>query len=220
MEELTRKLTYKTITKKELYNKVENNFDLLPQILNGLFSDKAIIRYGCARVLMELSAKYPQQLYPYFDRFIGLLESKYRILVWNAIAIIANLCEVDKQNKFETSCDKFFGLLKNEYLVTVANVVIASKTVATAKPHLIPQITTELLKTEKLPANPHLTEECKKVIAENTIRTFESFFSKLDNHEKTRVLNYVNCYVESSRKTLRQQAQKFLEKWSQHTHKN
>jgi hypothetical protein len=90
--ELLQKLAAKSITKKELFQMVEQDFNLLPEVLNGVSSSKAAIRYGCAKVLMDLSEKHPEKLYPHMDFFTALLDSNYRILTWNAMAIIANPC--------------------------------------------------------------------------------------------------------------------------------
>ena len=57
---------------------------------------------------MDLSEERPEQLYPYMDFFITLLDSKYRILTWNAIGIIANLTQVDKENKFDVIFEKYY----------------------------------------------------------------------------------------------------------------
>jgi hypothetical protein len=122
-QELLQKLAEKTLTKEELFKVVSADFGLLPQLLNGLQSSKAAVRYGCSSALMDLSAKYPQKLYPHFDAFTALLDSKHRILIWNGLAIIANLCVVDKKGKFDTLYDKYYGFLGNEYMITVANVV-------------------------------------------------------------------------------------------------
>ena len=78
--DLLKKLADKTMTKDELRRKVEKDFGLLPVLLEGVSSPKAAIRYGCAKILMDLSAEHPEKLYPRMDDFVGLLESKYRIL--------------------------------------------------------------------------------------------------------------------------------------------
>jgi hypothetical protein len=131
--ELLKKVANKMLTKEELRQRVKQDFDLLPVLLEGVSSPKASVRYGCAKVLMDLSEEYPEQLYPNMDAFIELLDSKYRILTWNAMAIIANLAKVDKNQKFDAIFDKYYGFLNNEYMVTVANVVGNSGKIALAK---------------------------------------------------------------------------------------
>ena len=105
---LLTKIADKTLTKEALHQKVKQNFGLLPVLLKGTCSPKAAVRYGCAKVLMDLSGEYPEKLYPYMDAFIELLDSKYRILTWNAMAIIANLAKVDKEQKFNAIFDKYY----------------------------------------------------------------------------------------------------------------
>ena len=206
--ELLLKLVDKLISKEELFQKVELDFSLLPIVVKGVSSSKAAIRYGCAKVLVDLSKEHPEQLYPYLDFFIELLDSKYRILTWNAMTIIANLTRVDKDGKFDAIFDKYFGFLNDEYMVTVANVVGHSGKIALAKPCLIQKITDELLKVESISTTPHLTEECKRVIAEKTIKSFSLFFEKI--HGKEKVLSFVRRQLDSPRRTLRKEAENFL----------
>jgi hypothetical protein len=179
----------------------------------GISSSKAAVRYGCAKVLMDLSDEVPEKLYSYFDFFVKLLGSKYRILTWNALAIIANLTRVDAQKKFDVIFSKYYSFLNNNYMVTVANVVGNSATIANAKPYLIPKITDELLKVQNISISPHLTQECKRVIAQQTIKSFNIFFDRVENKEK--VLAFIRACLDSPRKKLRTAAETFIEKWGQ-----
>lgn len=212
--ELLQKLADKTITKQTLYNTVVANFGLLPELLSGVSSPKAATRYGCGKVFMDLSANYPEKLYPNMDAFIALLDSKYRILVWNAMAVIANLCAVDKCKKFDAAFDKYYGFLNNGYLVTVANVVGNSSKIVLAKPYLTGRITNELLKVEDIATTPHMTDECKRVVAEQAVKSFNVFFDRMEPDQKARVLAFVKRQSVSSRKTLKMEAEGFLKRWA------
>ena len=209
--DLLRKLGDKSITKEQLFKKVKQNYDLIPELVRGISSSKPTIRYGCGKILMDLSEENPQQLYRYMDFFIALLDSKYRILTWNAIIIIANLTKVDTENKFDNIFEKYYRLLDNEYMVTVANVVGNSGKIALAKPHLMNQIVEKLLTVEKISTTPHLSSECKRVITEHTIKTFDLFFPQIKQKEK--VFSFVKKHLKSSRKTLRMESENFLKKW-------
>ena len=209
--QLTEALVDKSITKEELLKRVKQDFSLISFLLKGVDSSKAAVRYGCAKVLMDLSEEHPEKLYPYFDSFIDLLDSKYRILTWNAFAIIANLTRVDADKKFDAIFDKYYSFLDNDYMVTVANVVGNSGKIALAKPYLIRKITEELLKVQDISTGPHLTEECKRVIAEKTIKVLDLFFDRID--QKERVTSFVKACLDSPRKKLRRTAETFLEKW-------
>jgi len=209
--ELFQGLLDKSLAKDELFNLVKTNNKLIPDIIKGVSSSKATIRYSCAKVLMDLSEENPEKIYDYMDLFINLLDSKYRILTWNAIITIANLIKVDNMKKFDQIFDKYFDLLHDEYMVTVANIVGSSSKIALAKPYLINKITNELLKVDKIKITLHLTEECKRVIAEKTIISFDTFFSKIEDKEK--VLSFAEKHINSSRKTLKNEAEKFIKKW-------
>lgn len=199
------------MTKEELLKKVKLDFSLLTTVLKGISSSKANIRYGCAKVIMDLSEEQPERLYPHIDSFIDLFDSKYRILTWNAMAIIANLTKVDKNRKFDAIFEKYYSFINDEYMVTVANVVGHSGEIALAKPYLIEKITNELLKVENIVTTPHLTEECKRIIAEKAIKSFDLFFDKIKQKEK--VISFIESNLNSSRKTLRKAAENFLDKW-------
>ncbi len=209
--ELAQSLLDKRVTKEELLNRVKQDFSLIPLLLKGVDHPKAAVRYGCAKVLMDLSEEHPEKLYPSFDFFVNLLDNKYRILTWNALAIIANLTRVDADKKFDAVFDKYYSFLDNDYMVTVANVVGNSGKIALAKPYLIPKITDELLKVQDLSVTPHLTEECRRVIAQHAIKTLDLFFDRID--QKERVISFVKLHLDSPRKKLRTAAEKFLGKW-------
>jgi hypothetical protein len=209
--QLSQSLMDKTVTKEELLNRVKQDFNLIPLLLEGVDHPKAAVRYGCAKVLMDLSEEHPEKLYQHFEFFVNLLDSKYRILTWNTLAIIANLTPVDTNNKFDGIFGKYYSFLDNDYMVTVANVVGNSGRIAGAKPYLITEITDELLKVQNLSTTPHLTEECRRVIAQHAIKTFDLFFDRID--QKEQVIAFVKACLDSPRKKLRTAAEKFLEKW-------
>ena len=209
--ELLRKLASRSLTKEGLLQKVSENPGLIPEVLNGLSSSKASVRYGCAKVLMDLSRDQPEKLYPYMDTFTALLDSEFRILVWNAMAIIANLAKVDKDRKFDAAFNRYYGFLNDEYMVTVANVVGNSGKIALAKPYLAQKIASELLKVENISTTPHLTDECRRVIAEKAIESFDLFFDRIQNKDK--VVSFVKQHQKSSRRSLKMKAESFLKKW-------
>jgi hypothetical protein len=209
--ELAQALLDKRMTKEELLNRVKRDFSLIPLLLKGVDHPKAAVRYGYSKVLMDLSEEYPEKLYPHFDFFVNLLDSKYRILTWSALAIIANLTQVDADKKFDLVFDRYYSFLDDDYMVTVANVVGNSGKIALAKPYLIPEITEELLKVQDISTAPHLTEECRRVIAQHAIKTLDLFFDRID--QKERVISFVKLHLDSPRKKLRTAAEKFVKKW-------
>jgi hypothetical protein len=210
---LLNQIADKTLTSEVLFKKVEKDFALVPILLEGITSTKATIRYTCARVLVDLSRIYPENLYKYINQFIELLKSDYRIIKWNAMAIIANLASVDKNKVLDYNFDKYFGLLHDGYMVTVANLASYSSKIGLAKPYLANAIAHELLNVENITLTPNLTEECKRVIAEQAINSFDLMFSLFDEKTKTAVLSFVNNQLESPRDSLKRRAKTFALRW-------
>ena len=206
------RLAEKTITKEQLYREVESNWSLLPKLIDGVSSTKASIRYGCGKVLMDLSQKYPDRLYPFMEIFVQLLDGKHRILVWNASIILANLSAVDSENLLDAHLNRYLRLLNDPYLVTVANAIKGSVKIAIAKPQLKAKIIKKLLGVENISLTPHLTEECKRVLIEQTIESFEKLFDLLDAEEQKAVVDFAKCYVESPRKSLSAEACRLIRK--------
>lgn len=210
--DLLQKLGSKAISKTQLFELVETNFGLVPTLLEGTLSPKAAVRYGCGSVLMILCEKHPGKLYPYMDKFVELLDSKHRILTWNAMAAIANLTTADVDRKFDAVFDKYYDFLGSEYMVTVANVVGNSAKIAKNKPYLADRIAAELLKVQNLQTTPHLTEECKLVIAEQAIQTFGTLITHAQN--KKALIEFAQKHQDSPRSSLKKEAQSFLKKWA------
>lgn len=207
-DEVLKDLGNKKITKGKLHQMVEHNFELLPVLVEGMSSQKASIRYGSGKVLMDLSEKYPEKLYPHINSFIDLLDSKYRIIIWNSMAIIANITSVDTEKKFDKIFNKYSSFLRDDYMITVANAINNLGKIAKAKPYLIQKITKKILEVENIELTPHLTEECKRVIAEQAIGSFDLFFDNID--DKNTVLSFVERQLKSSRKSLRSKAAVFV----------
>ena len=210
---LLQRLEDKNLSRDELARLVEDDFDLLPLLFEGTASPKAAIRYGCGAVLMTLSEKNPQKLYPYMDNFVELLHSKYRILCWNALRALANLTSADVDHKFDAIFECYYGFLDSPYMVTVANVVGFSEIIVENKPYLAERIASELLKVENLKTTPHLTEECKLVIAEKAIQTFSTLIQYTKN--KTALIEFAEKYQISPRNNLKKMAQTFINKYKQ-----
>ncbi len=96
-------------------------------------------------------------------------------------------------------------------MVTVANLVVNSAVVTENKPYLADRIVSEVLKVENIKITPHLTEECKLVIAEKAIGTFNTLINYVQN--KQTLIEFVIKYQNSPRASLKKEAQKFLNKW-------
>ncbi|MDH5483518.1 MAG: hypothetical protein OEY22_11690 [Candidatus Bathyarchaeota archaeon] len=200
-----RKLEEKKIGDEELVEEAIKDKDVLHELLDGISSPTPRVKFRSAKILRIISARNPRKLYPKWEFFAKLLGSKNRILKWNAIDIIANLTNVDSENRFDELFEKFYGYLYEGSLITAAHVVDNSSTVARAKPMLQDKITEELLKVEKVPLS---TEECRNILIGKTIEAFDAYYD--DIRAKDEVVSFVKRQLNNTGKATKTKAEKFL----------
>jgi len=188
-----------------LADKVFRNPDLIPEILAGVSSAEARVRFNSAKILRIISEKQPNILYSKIEFFIELLESKNNILKWITIDIIGNLASVDSEKKFERAFRKFYCLLSDESMITAGHVIDNSGKIAIAKPYLQDRITRELLKVEKI---EYKTPECRNILLGKVISSFDQYIHQFDNKEK--MISLARRQLKNSRKATRAKAEKFL----------
>lgn len=210
MRSIVQGLADKSATPQEVLRAVDADRSLLPDLFEGVSSPSPAVRYGSAKVLVELCKTSPCDLYPSFHFFVGLLSSTHRILVWNGLAALAYLSRVDTDRRFDDIVDAYYAHLFDGYLVTAANVVSHSATIVQAKPYMADRVAAILLKIPSLPTGPHLTAECKRVLAEKAIDAFDAFYDAISDKEAVR--SFATTYRTSSRPSLRRKATAFLKK--------
>lgn len=205
---LLQQVAQKGSDKEARANQIIKNPAELPEILNGMNSDRAPVRYGCAKILRIISEKAPEILYPRMDLFIKLLDSKNNIMKWEGIHVIANLAAADPDDRIERIIDKFFAPIPGPVMVTAANVIAGAAKIALAKPRLTERITREILKVEKA---KYQTDECRNVAIGHAIKSFSQFFSQIEDKEP--VKKFVMDQLENSRSGTRKAAENFVAKW-------
>jgi hypothetical protein len=203
------KLENRKINAEDLAEEVMNNPKLLKQILKGVSSPIANIKFTSTKVLRIISKKAPKILYAKMDFFVKLLASENNIIKWNAMDIIANLVAVDTRNKFNKIFKKFYGLLNEGSLVTAAHVVDNSAKIVKAKSEFQNKITSALLKIEKIPLP---TEECRNILRGKTIQAFSQYFAQIKN--KSRIISFVKRQLNNRRNATKKRAKEFLKKFN------
>jgi len=187
--------------------KVTENPDLLPELLSGISSATARIRFASAKILRIISEKNPEILYLSMDFFVDLLDSKNNILKWNAMDIIANLTAIDRDNKFNESFRKFYSYLHNGDLITAGHIVDNSGKIALAKPEFQDEITKELLKVKEIPLP---TEECRNILIGKTIKAFDVYYDEMK--DKNKIISFVKDQLNNPRNATRSKAERFLKR--------
>jgi hypothetical protein len=204
------KLGKKEIKAEDIAKNVIKDSGLLSEIFNGVSSENSRVKLKSAKILRVISEKNPEILYPKLDFFISLLDSENKILKWNAMDVIGNLTSIDSKNKFDEIFKKYYSFLSADSMITVAHVVDNSGKIAKARPHLTQRITRELLKLEKIPTKPQLTQECKNILLGKTILAFGMYFEQIEN--KDDVISFVKRQKNNTRSATKVKAEKFLKK--------
>ena len=182
----------------------------IAELIEALKHEKGTVRYAYEKVLRLVSERRPKLIYPYFDVFVGLLDSDNSFLKWGAIMTVANLTAVDAENKFETIYEKYYAPIAGPTMVTAANIIGSSAKIVLAKPELTGRIVREILRVEKATyeRNGSPSPECRNVAIGQAIDSFEQFFDQID--DKATVIRFVERQLRNTRKQVVKKAERFI----------
>lgn len=197
-------LNNKNINIVNIAKKALKDEKILSGLLEGILSKNEIIRSNCFKVLMLLSEKHPLLLYSKWDYFVELLYNDNAFLKFMAVQLIANLTNIDKENKFNKIFNKYYDLL-NDSVIVAGHITANSGKIARAKPELQIKITNKLLNIDKT------SQKHKDMIKSGAIESFSEYFN--ESKERKKIIEFVkkqlNCESPKTRKT----AKKFLKEW-------
>ena len=199
-------LQNKNIYPKSHAEKIIKKPELIKEYLEGLLSKAETYRYNCFKVIYLVSEKNPDILYPHWDFFVNLLRSKNNYHKMSAVLIIANLCSVDKEKKFEALFDEFYDNLKSEKTITSIYIVKSSGKIACSKPHLADKITKILLNIERIHSGKQI-----ELVKAAAIESFSDYFQYIEN--KKQVIDFVKKQEISNSPKTRKTAKDFLNKY-------
>ncbi len=205
MANVLQQVGQKLSDKESIAQRVIQRPALLTEVVQGLDSDTARIKFGCAKVLRLISEQRPDLLYPHFDYFVRLLDSPNRILQWEAAFVLSHLARVDLENKFEPIFEKFFAPISGPVMITAANVVRAGAIVVRARPHWADRVAGEILRVARA---RYQTDECRNVAIGQAIDSLREFFGLIQNTAP--MLRFVRRQLKNSRSSTRKKAEQFL----------
>jgi hypothetical protein len=202
-------LNNKNINIKAVAKKAVKNDELMATLLDSLWSKNETIRYNCHKVLFLLTQEQPQTLYSKWDYFEEFLESDNTYHKLSAVLLLANLTQIDKDNKFERLFDRYYDLLDDKSFITAAYVAGASGKIARAKPRLRTRITNRLLNIDKTHHNP----ERKDLVKASIIEAFEEYIGQTRN--KKRIVDFVQQQLNCRSPKTKKAAKEFLARFNQ-----
>ncbi|MFW9948836.1 MAG: hypothetical protein ACFFKA_01765 [Candidatus Thorarchaeota archaeon] len=158
--------------------------------------------------LKFISEENPKLLYLHWDFFKKLINSRNNYLKMHAIYIIANLCKVDKEGKFEYAFEDFYDLLDGNSLMIANHIALVLGKIAKVKPDMRKEITEQLLSIDKT----HWEPKRKDLIKSYIIKAFAEYFELAP--EKDKILYFVSNHLKTANPSTNKEAALFLNKFS------
>ncbi len=180
--------------------------ELLLEMLDGLKNKNETLRYNCHKVLMAVSREHGEVLYPRWDYFVEMLDSRNTYHKLSAVQLLASLAVVDKDDRFDEIFDKYYDLLGGKGTILTAYVAVNSGKIAKAKPHLREQITDLLLDIDRVYRGKQI-----ELIKGSIIEAFGEYFEAAE--DKERIREFVRNQLNSESPKTRKQAKTFIDKW-------
>ncbi len=202
---LLAQIAAKKSDKESIADQVVLNPGSLPELFEGLNSDRPEIKYGCSKVLRLVSERHPALLYPQFDLFLNLLDCENNFLKWDAGRIIANLAAVDSRNRLDRMINRYLQPIRGPVMITAANLIANAAHIALEKPNWADKIARRILQVEKA---EYQTAECRNVAIGHAIRSLDQFVQLVRG--RAAVLAFVRRQRANRRPAVRKAAAAFL----------
>ncbi len=190
---------------KKLSQNALSDDKIFKELLTGVQSKNNTIRSNSFRTLLLISEDNPEFLYPDWDYFLDMLLSSNNYHKYMAIYILANLTQVDEENKFNDIFDDYFAVLAGEKVMNASHVAANSPTIIKNKPELQPKIIEKLLNIDTI----HQGKQ-KELVKAYAIEALRKIYP--DAEDKEKILEFVKAQLESSSPKTRDMASCFLDR--------
>jgi hypothetical protein len=173
-------------------------------VIDGLTFAVETYRYNCNRVIVKVAETAPQDVYPYWDRLVELLESSNTYHRCSAINVLPHLIPADRESKFDGIFDKLFSRLDDDSVIPPCYVARNCPTIASHRPDLVQQIVNKLLSIEATRHKPGR----KDLIKADIILALDQLYGRVENQPE--VLRFVEAQLDCSSPKTRKAAKAFL----------
>jgi hypothetical protein len=181
------------------------NDELFKELMKGILSKDNNIRQNSFKALQIISENNPEFLYPQWDQFSEMLNSKNNYHKYIAVYLLADLTVVDSENKFDEIFDDYFMILGGDKAMTASHVALNSSKIALNKPELQDKIIDILLNID----NIHQGKQ-KELIKAYAIEALRKMYPEIK--DKERVMNFIKEQLDSSSPKTRDLAACFVER--------
>lgn len=177
----------------------------IAELVTGLGDSRREVRYGAGKTLIELSAREPARVYPYFDVIAERMRGRDRIIGWNATRIIANLCAADHEHRIDSMLEALLAPLNGPELVAAATALGAMGRIAAARPDLAPRLAAAALSVGR---SRFKTPECRLVVIGHALNALGGLLPLLPDTKP--VQDFARSQIRARRPQVRQSARSLL----------
>ena len=185
-----------------------NNPQLLSVVLDKIYSGSNKVKFDSATILRVISRKSPETLYPHIDFFIGLLDNKNKLNMWNTIEIIANLSAVDSQDRINDIFDRFYDIIFTDSMAAAVHVIDNSWKIVKFKPELQKKVIDKFMGLEEISGN----KKRQNILLGHVILFFDKSFPEIE--DKNKIISFIKRQLNNPRNATRVKSERFLRKHS------
>lgn len=162
-EQLIQQISAENIDVKKFSQLINVNLAVREEIIRLILTHPHImVYYHCYYILDAASLERPDLFYSHWDDFADLLEHKNSYHRDIGMTILANLTQVDEQDRFAKLFDRYFSHLHDAKFLTAINCVQNGQKIMGFNPRYIEKVLPLLLSTDSLTHYPVKQKELMK----------------------------------------------------------
>ncbi len=204
---LNRRLAERGTDVESLTRSVIGSPELLDEVVNGLESDQAAVRFNSSKVLLAMAQESPETLLPRLRAVLELLDSDNKILKAAALRTLGHASSVDSRGRITRALGKILRPIAGPDLVVAASAIESAALIARAKPQVTDRVVPALLSVS---SGEYRTAECKNIAIGKTLDALSQL--RLRSRLKQEVEEFALAQRSNSRKTTRQRAQRLAQR--------
>jgi hypothetical protein len=200
-----RHLSHKGSDPDQLARAAARSPALLQQVVDGLLSETATVRFNSSKVLLVAARETPACLERQIPAILKMLDSENKFLKSAAIRTLGLLAVVDKRGRITRALDKILEPIPGPDLVVAVNAMEGAGLIAEAKPRVTDRVVPRLLSVAR---GQFKTTECRNIAMGRAIDALAPLYPA--SARKTAIEKFVRGLRNNNRKATRDRVERFL----------
>ncbi len=206
-ETLNRRLAERGASLESVTRSVIGSPELLDNVISGLESDLAAVRFNSSKVLLAMAQESPETLFPRLRAILKLLDSDNKILKAAAIRTLGRAARVDSRGQITRALGKILRPIAGPDLVVATSAIECAALIARAKPQVMGRVVPALL---SVGSGQYRTAECRNIAIGKTLDALLQL--DLRSNLRREVEEFVLSQRANSRKSTRERAERLAQR--------